>query len=119
MRTSWTLLFAFIVGCGGTTGSDAGPDAVCVPPVVHICVRELDGALATNATLHGTAPGEIPFLGHTGSDGCGELDLSPGQWTVQASTASMCSSDRTVVDVPPCGRLELPLNANLCSDGSR
>lgn len=118
MRIPLALPLLLLVGCGsGSSPSDAGQDSGCLPSAL-LCVREFGGTLVSNATLSGTQPGEIPFAGRTGTNGCGTLDLPAGRWTLRATTPSMCTSEPIEVAVPTCGVVEVTLDATLCTDGS-
>lgn len=120
MRIAVVTLVAFLAGCTSTPTADAGSDTGVCYPVVHVCVTsESGGGPAVGAMVQAMRPGDVPALGTTGADGCVDLDLPEGTWSVRADTTSLCGTPTAMVTVPACGTVEQPLMAltMLCVDG--
>jgi len=87
---------------------------------IHACVVHWDGSVGAGLKVKAaisTDPGH-PLQTLAGADGCADLDLDPGEWTLWADdfSGSGCMSEQSTVTLVACTTEPVSLNVDdLCA----
>lgn len=103
----WWLI-AGLLAC--TCDAEVGVVRVCTPDDFSGAGGMVEGVTVT------ADDGVAPFEARTGADGCVDLELTPGTWTISVwdEGAQCTSEDDETVSVRACGEEELTMPLSVC-----
>ncbi len=106
-----------LLACSGGKGMDSNDTACTGNGVVHACVVNGGAPVRSGGTITYESATESPVRLSTDANGCADLYLPPGTWTITATEESGCVAEEAIVDMDACLELILELDVGWACPG--